>query len=207
MATLKWNRWQHSSGIGGNVEPEYAKLHLCTENYLFPVVSCHDLVACKVRYSVVKGQLSAIDQALIQDELDFQESYSSSDLPVGVIHGDLFKDNVLFFNDEVSGLLDFYSASAGVLLLDIAITVNDWCVNKEGILESKKTEALLSAYQKVRPMTQSELSYLPIMLRAAALRFWLSRLELQHFPRQGVMTQCKDPLVFRSLLENYRLFS
>lgn len=184
---------------------QLGKLHLSTASYYFPVVSSHDLVACKVKYKVVEGKLSAVDQLLIQDEFDFQDSYSLSNLPEGVIHGDLFKDNVLFFNDEVSGLLDFYSASAGVFLLDVAITVNDWCVNQQGILQSQKTAALLSAYQKLRPMPQSELSYLPILLRAAALRFWLSRLEKEHFPRQGVMTHTKDPLEFRRLLENYRL--
>jgi len=186
---------------------QLGKLHIFTENYHLPVVSRHDLAACKAKFNGIKGQLSSIDKFLIQDELIFQESHSLVDLPVGVIHGDLFRDNVLFIDNEVSALLDFYSASSGFLLLDIAITVNDWCVNKESVLDGIKAEALLSAYQTVRALSQIELRYLPIMLRAAALRFWLSRLELQHFQHPGVMTQTKDPLVFRQLLDNYRSLS
>jgi homoserine kinase type II len=158
-----------------------------------------------LRFNLVKDRLSLVDQKLIHDELVFQENNSAVGLPVGVIHGDLFRDNVLFINDEVSGLLDFYSVGTGVLLVDIAIAVNDWCLNESSDgLDDINLRAFLSAYETLRPLSIIELDYLPIALRAAALRFWLSRLELKYFPRGGVMIQKKDPLVFRQLLEKYR---
>ena len=184
---------------------QLGKLHQLTQDYHFPVDSHYDWVDWTLRFNLVKDQLSLIDQKLIHDELVFQKNNAVVGLPVGVIHGDLFKDNVLFLDDKVSGLLDFYSAGTGVLLMDIAIAVNDWCLNEssEG-LDDTKLRALLSAYETLRPLSLIELNYLPIALRAAALRFWLSRLELKYFPRDGVMIQKKDPLLFRQLLDKHR---
>ena len=184
---------------------QLGKLHQLTQDYHFPVDSHYDLADWTLRFNLVKDRLSLVDQKLIHDELVFQENNSAVGLPVGVIHGDLFRDNVLFINDEVSGLLDFYSVGTGVLLVDIAIAVNDWCLNESSDgLDDIKLRAFLSAYETLRPLSIIELDYLPIALRAAALRFWLSRLELKYFPRSGVMIQKKDPLVFRQLLEKYR---
>ena len=120
-----------------------------------------------------------------------------------MIHGDLFRDNALFVDEQLSGLLDFYSAGTSSLLLDIAITANDWC-HDDGAINSEKLTTLLCAYEIVRPLEQSEKQNWPTQLRAAALRFWLSRLEHQLYPRPGAITQQKDPLIFRQLLQQYR---
>ena len=182
---------------------QLANLHRCTKNYVFPVKNSNDLDWCKTLFNKIAAQLSATDRTLINDELLFQTANSADNLPQGVIHGDLFSDNVLFADNRISGILDFYSACTGALLFDIAITANDWCC-EDGNINHDKFAALLSAYESLRPLGQLEKQHLQTMLRAAALRFWLSRLEHQLYPRPGEITQQKDPLIFRQLLLQHR---
>jgi homoserine kinase type II len=132
--------------------------------------------------------------------LEWQGSLAVQHLPRGVIHGDLFRDNVLFEGGEVSGLLDWYNAGHDLLLLDLAITLNDWCHQDDGSLDLARSRALLRGYGRERPLAKREAEMLPAMLRAGALRFWLSRLRDRHFPRDGAMTFQKDPEWFRRML-------
>jgi homoserine kinase type II len=182
---------------------QLASLHRCTQNYVFPIKSGNDLSWCKTVLDRISVHLSATDRELIDDELAFQAENSTVNLPRGVIHADLFRDNVLFVDDRLSGLLDFYSACTDTLLLDVAITANDWCCDG-GAVNNEKFTALLAAYENLRPLEPLEKQHWPTLLRAAALRFWLSRLEHQCYPRPGEITQQKDPLVFRDILLQHR---
>lgn len=144
---------------------------------------------------------------LLQDELAFQSSHRLNQLPRGVVHGDLFRDNVLFEGSEIGGVIDFYFAGDDALLFDIAVCVNDWCADDAGELTRDRTQALLAAYHAVRPLAAGERAAWPALLRAAALRFWLSRLFDLHLPRLGEIIHAHDPDRFRRILELRRALS
>ncbi len=146
------------------------------------------------------GVLAGQDSDLLDEELRFQAESARAGLPRGVIHGDLFHDNVLFEQGRISGIIDFYYACDDVLLLDLAIAVNDWCAGDDGVLDQARLRAMLGAYARVRPVAGTELALWPVMLRAAALRFWVSRLMDKYFPRSGSLTTIKDPDEYRDIL-------
>ena len=153
---------------------------------------------------LLEDKLSANDLDVLHEEMKFQESQSQADIPRGLIHADLFRDNALWHENELSGIIDFYFASSDALLYDVAVTVNDWCSDDSGKLEFDKVDAFLRAYNQQRALTESEKALWPVMLRAGALRFWLSRLYAVHFPKEGEMTHIKDPQEFKTILLHRR---
>ncbi|MDM8566297.1 homoserine kinase [Candidatus Halobeggiatoa sp. HSG11] len=155
----------------------------------------------KVTAERVLPHMPPYDAKLLRKEMDFQYHYQHISLPKGVIHADLFRDNALFDGDKLCGVIDFYYACNDVLIYDVAVTVNDWCSLPSGDLDAERVQAFFDSYNKVRPLTKVEYKIWPVMLRAAALRFWLSRLQDLHFPRPGEMTHIKDPAVFQNILQ------
>lgn len=138
---------------------------------------------------------------LLQDELAFQSRYRFQDLPRGPIHADLFRDNVLWEDGHVGGLIDFYFAGVDAWLFDVAVALNDWCVERNGEIARARAGAMLYAYHATRPFSALERGAWPAMLRAAGLRFWLSRLHDFHLPRPGELVHAHDPEHFRRILE------
>lgn len=155
----------------------------------------------------VMPKLAPVQQHLLQEELEFQHSLDLSRLPHGVIHGDLFRDNVLFDGDALGGFIDFYYACHDVLAYDVAIAANEWCVDATGNFVDDKLAAFMNAYQSERPFTEAEKKHWPALLRRAALRFWLSRLYDFYYPVAGELTHAKDPAHFERVLLNRKVLT
>lgn len=156
---------------------------------------------------------------VLHDELRFQQALASDcayrAMPQGPVHGDLFRDNVLFSDaaspagstgeETLSGFFDFYFAGTDALIFDVAVCLNDWCIDRQsGVLLPAMAAAFVEAYERARPLTSLEQRYLPAALRAAALRFWLSRLVDLHFPRDSALLHAHDPEHFFRVLCHHR---
>jgi homoserine kinase type II len=148
---------------------------------------------------------------LLQTELAFQHTLAEApvltSLPRGAVHADLFRDNALFDgppgDQRLSGVFDFYFAGHDHFVYDLAVVLNDWCIDLDsGALDEARASALLQAYQAVRALTGGEQRLLPAMRRAAALRFWLSRLDDWHRPRDAHLLTPKDPAHFERVLRH-----
>ncbi|MDX1497764.1 MAG: homoserine kinase [Salinisphaeraceae bacterium] len=181
-----------------------AEMHQAGQSFKYERQDCRGQRWRQQTAEQVLPKLSSDDAALLEDEMAFQAAHLNRQLPEGVIHSDLFRDNVLFHEDRLSGLIDFYFACNGELLYDLAITANDWCLMQQDADAPARYQALIAGYAEVRPFTEEEIAAWPLMLRAGTLRFWLSRLFDLHFPRDGEMTQTKDPDEFRDLLLRHR---
>ena len=154
---------------------------------------------------VVRHHLNAEQAALIESELAFQQDLATTEayrsLPQGPIHADLFRDNVMFDGPTLSGFFDFYFAGCDTFAFDIAVCLNDWCIDlATGALDPARAQAFVAAYDAERHLTDAELSLLPAMLRAAALRFWTSRLWDFYLPRDAAMLTPHDPTHFERVL-------
>ncbi|MEZ2222232.1 homoserine kinase [Rhizobium sp. RCC_161_2] len=140
----------------------------------------------------------------IRGELEFLGRHWPKDLPDGVIHADLFPDNVFFLGDELSGLIDFYFACNDQLAYDVSICLNAWCFEKDGAYNITKGMALLEGYQSVRPLSEAEIAALPTLSRGSALRFFLTRLYDWLTTPAGAMVTKKDPLEYLRKLRFHR---
>lgn len=182
-----------------------ARLHLAARDFPAPPhPRGSDWMAGVARR--IRRFLPTDDAVLIDEELTLL-AVPAAALPSGIIHADLFRDNVLFGDTDsgrtppgIGGVLDFYFAGHGEFLFDLAIVANDWCTDDAGELDPERLRELLGAYHALRPLTPGERDAWPACLRAATLRFWLSRLEDFHCPQAGESVTVRDPEVFRRLL-------
>mgnify|MGYP000208572663 CR=1 FL=1 len=155
-------------------------------------------------YDRAKADADSVEPGLAENiarELDDIERTWPRDLPNGVIHADLFPDNVLFLEGRLSGFIDFYFACNDYYAYDIAVCLNAWCFENDGSFNITKAKALLTAYRKERPITPEELAALPLLARGAALRFLLTRLyDWINTPKEALVTP-KDPLEYLEKLK------
>lgn len=180
------------------------QLHVAGQSFAHNMPNARGATWRAVTAPLVRPYLDAAQAQLLADEVALHASRDLAALPQGVIHADLFRDNVLLEGDRVGGLIDFYFACSDALLYDVAITINDWCLNHQTKqLDQDLAQAFLRAYHAVRPLQNYEAEAWPLMLRLAALRFWLSRLFDMYLPRDGEMVNPHDPRHFERVLHNH----
>jgi homoserine kinase type II len=179
-----------------------ARLHIASTTYRARLTNRRGPAWWRQAARAVKAYLTADQAALLDAELKFQTGFGRGKLPKGAIHGDLFCDNVLFRDGRVAGIIDFGFAATDFFAFDLAITVNDWCVSADRNMhaDAECAAAMVTAYDARRPLSPDEKTAWPALLRAAALRFWLSRLYDLHLPRPGELTHAHDPAHFERIL-------
>ena len=177
-----------------------ARMHLVMHDFEDRGENVRDIDWFKMQFAKIQSKLNKADEVLLNDEIAHQSKLLSNTLPAGTIHADLFKDNVLFDSEQLSGVIDFYYACHANLLYDVAVAVNDWCRSADQHLSMPHYEALINAYHSRHPFEPAEKAQWRDTLRRAALRFWLSRLSDKLFPKDGAITHIKDPNVFKNIL-------
>lgn len=187
-----------------------ARAHLAAQDFPLQQPNLRGLPWWELTAPKLLPFLSPDQSALLRDSLNEQVNFAASgqmtDLPSGPAHCDLFRDNVLFDgtfdSPRMGGVIDFYFAGCDTWLFDVAVSVNDWCIQRRtGAFIRKRLDAWLQAYHAIRPFTAAEHIAWPVMLRAAALRFWISRLYDFHLPRPAQTLKPHDPRHFERILQ------
>lgn len=191
----------HCAAVGAMM----ARMHLAGEDYNRSQPNLRGLAWWNDTVPVVLPYLEEDQARLLQSELAFQNHIAQGAayqaLPKGPVHADLFRDNVMFEGEKLTGFFDFYFAGNDTWLFDLSVCMNDWCIDlNSGEHAPERALAMLDAYQEVRPLRAAERQLLPAMLRAGALRFWISRLWDFHLPREASMLKPHDPTHFERVL-------
>ena len=191
----------HCAAVGGML----ARMHLAGRNYDRQQPNLRGLPWWNETVPVVLPHIGPDQAALLRAELAYQNHIAASPayaaLPRGPVHADLFRDNVMFEGAQLTGFFDFYFAGVDSFLFDLAVCLNDWCTDlPTGAHDAPRAAAMIDAYQAVRPLTTAERSLLPALLRAGALRFWISRLWDYYLPREASMLTPHDPSHFERVL-------
>ncbi|MDQ6679507.1 MAG: homoserine kinase [Pseudomonadota bacterium] len=196
---------EHAASVGNVL----ARMHLAGADFTLHQPNLRGLAWWAETVPVIVPFLGADQAQMIEDELAYQRHLSASPayavLPRGPIHADLFRDNAMFDGDRLTGLFDFYFAGVDTYLFDIAVCLNDWCIDLEsGRLVEQRARAFVTAYDAVRRLDSAELRLMPALMRAAALRFWISRLWDLHLPREAAVLTAHDPTHFERVLAQRR---
>ena len=192
---------EHCAKVGAML----ARMHLAGQDFNLRQPNLRGLPWWNSVLPAVLPHITPEQRSLLLSELAYQnhitESSSYKALPTGVVHADLFRDNVMFEGEELTGFFDFYFAGCDSFLFDISVCLNDWCIDlNTGQHDAVRAEAFLAAYQAVRPLSVHERTLLPAMTRAGALRFWISRLWDFYLPREASLLKAHDPTHFERVL-------
>ena len=194
---------EHCAALGQAL----AEMHLAGADFAMSRANDLSLAGWKTLFATCRDRADEVEPGLaaeIATEIDDLDAQWPTESATGVIHADLFPDNVFFLGDRLSGLIDFYFACTDILAYDIAVCLNAWCFESDGDFNITKAKRLLAAYGEARPLDPGELAALPILARGAALRFLLTRLHDRLFPPEGVMVRHKDPLEYLRRLRFHR---
>ena len=181
-----------------------AQMHAAAKSFVMPMPNWRGLSWWRRESVGLRSLASPGEVALLTSEIEYQSNFDQLGLPRGIVHADLFRDNILWNDQHVPQMIDFYFSCHEQLLWDVAITVNDWCLDFSAYPEAKlhevNTHALLAGYSSVRRLLLVEREHWPQMLRAAALRSWLGRLGYHYAPRASTLTHTKDHPFSENLL-------
>ena len=191
----------HCAAVGDML----ARMHLAGSDYNRSQPNLRGLPWWNETVPVVLPYVDEAQAALLRSELAYQNHVAASaayaGLPRGPVHADLFRDNVMFDGEQLTGFFDFYFAGVDTWLFDLAVCLNDWCIDlPSGAHQAERARAMVQAYNQVRPLSAAERDLLPALLRAGALRFWISRLWDYHLPREASMLKPHDPTHFERVL-------
>jgi homoserine kinase type II len=193
----------HAAGVGRAL----AQLHRAGAAFAMRRDNDLSVAGWRRLYDACRGRADSVQPGLADElgcELDALEAAWPCGLPAGVIHADLFPDNVFFREREVSGIIDFYFACTDFLAYDVAICLNAWCFEADGSLNVTKARLLLENYRRARPLEPAELAALPLLARGSALRFLLTRLFDWLNQPAGALVRPKDPLEYLKKLRFHR---
>ncbi|SCY88881.1 homoserine kinase [Microvirga guangxiensis] len=194
---------KHCGALGGAL----AQLHLAGQDFAMDRPNALSLDAWAPLFGLAEAQADTVSGGLAERtrrELAYLQDAWPKGLPTGIIHADLFTDNVFFIGSEVSGLIDFYFACTDAFAYDVAICLNAWCFEQDGSFNLTKGQALLAGYQAVRPLTAQEIEALPVLCRGSAMRFMLTRLVDWLNVPPGALVKPKDPLEYDRKLHFHR---
>ncbi len=180
----------------GELGKAMAEFHLSGSTFQQQRQNSFSVKGMQQFYKDIEGDVNSIEpdlRQLIEEELNYIETHWPEGLPAGIIHADLFPDNVFFLNNEISGLIDFYFACSDFFIFDLAITLNAWCFEPDLSFNVTKASRLLEAYSRSRPIDKAEITALPVVSRAAALRFLLTRTHDWLVINEGALVAKKDP--------------
>lgn len=187
-----------------------AKMHLAAANIHEHGMNYFGLLRWKSWLDTIGTDMDQIDAGLYdltKNELAFIDRQWPSKLPAGAIHGDYFPDNVFFEDGSVTGVIDFHFVCTDLFAYEVAIAINAWCFDTANKFQPIWMEGMMRGYNAVRPLTQAEQDSLPILLRAASLRFLLSRIEEKLSWKQGDFMKPHDPMVFEKRLRHFQSFA
>jgi homoserine kinase type II len=189
----------HCAGLGAAL----AKMHLAGSTFEIARPNSLSVSAWRPLFEASAARAGEVAPGLgaaLSSEIDHLEGAWPDDLPAGIIHADLFPDNVFFRREQLTGIIDFYFACNDFFAYDLAICLNAWCFEPDGAFNITKARLMLNSYREIRDLSEAELSALPLLARGSALRFLLTRLYdwLNH--PEGALVKPKDPLEYRKKL-------
>lgn len=194
---------RHCAGVGGAL----ARLHLAGADFPMTRANSLSLGGWRKLLSAIASGVEPINAELLEEleeEMQILERDWPENLPIGVVHADLFPDNVFFEQDELSGLIDFYFACTDILAYDLAVCLNAWCFETDGSFNVTKAKRLFASYRGVRELQPAEREILPLLARGAAMRFLLTRLyDWMNTPKSAMVTR-KNPMEYLQKLRFHR---
>lgn len=189
-----------------------ANMHTAAGSFIMTRENPLSLAGCRKLFSKIHT-MDTLQAGLTKEiaaELDFVAANTPAGLPTGFIHADIFPDNVFFDGGEVSGIIDFFFSCTDAYVYDIAVTINAWCFDGADAnwqFNAHKYAALISAYEAVRPLSEQEKAALPVMLRRAAVRFFLTRAYDKLYPKPGAVVGVKNPLEYVAKINYFKKYA